>query len=264
MASYSRTIREKCEHAMATMDMSVIRGQNFLPKTSDMYKEQYLYRCKDSEGNVVPLTGEVIDSLLISPSYGKEPQVNKGYIKKSVIFADALFHPEFLQPFLIKCKAGTFLDIFPHQYVVPCNDPLQNKCAVGFVEIIDKTRNSFTIGSVLDDHEIYHELLNLQPDCININIGLADIKQENISWHVSQIPLEFVKKLEKLIYSLQLYFFTAGSRGAFAEKLTYSLNLLPMYSALDADQHNVQNIYQTVQHQNLWGTNYYNVTRRTK
>ena len=261
MASFSRSVREKCELAMATMNMSEVRGKNFLPKSSDMYRSQYLYSSKNYAGDLVPLTGEVIDSLLTSPCYGKEPQVNKGYIKKSVIFADALFHPEFLQPYLIKCKAGTFLDIFPHQYIVPCNDPVHNKCAVGFVEIIDKSRNSFTIGSVLDDLEIYHELLNLQPDCININIGLADIMQENISWHNDQIPVEFVKKLEKLIYSLQLYFFTAGSRGAFAEKLTYTLNLLPMYTALDAEQHNIQNPFQTVQHQNLWGTNYYNVTR---
>ena len=261
MASYASSVRDRCENAMATMDMSIVRGKNFLPKSPEMYKSQYLYNLKDSTGNLMPLNGEIIDSLLISPRYGKDPQVNKCYIKKSVIFADALLHSEFLEPHVIKCRAGTFLDIFPHQYVVPCNDPLHNKCAVGFVEIIDKSRNSFTIGSVLDDFDIYHELLNLQPDSININIGLADIMQENISWHADQIPVEFVKKLEKLIYSLQLYFFTAGSRGAFAEKLTYSLNLLPMYSALDADQHNVQNIYQTVQHQNLWGTNYYNVTR---
>ncbi len=47
-------------------------------------------------------------------------------------------------------------------------------------------------------------------------------------------------------------FFGAGSRGAFAENLTYTFNLLPVYAAADSEKHNLQNIYQTVQHTNLW------------
>ena len=60
---------------------------------------------------------------------------------------------------------------------------------------------------------------------------------------------------------MQTYFFGAGSRGAFAENLTYTFNLLPVYAAVDCDKHNTQNMYQAVQHTNLWGTTYYGVTR---
>ena len=77
------------------------------------------------------------------------------FIKKSVILADALFLPEFINPFLIKCKAGTFLDIFPHSYVVPSNDPLHRQTSVGFIEIIDRSQNAFTISSLLSCHDLF-------------------------------------------------------------------------------------------------------------
>ena len=67
--------------------------------------------------------------------------------------------------------------------------------------------------------------------------------------------------IQDLIANLQTYFFKAGSRGAFAENLTYTFNLLPMYSALDSKSHNIQNLFQAVSHTNLWGTTYYNITR---
>ena len=62
---------------------------------------------------------------------------------------------------------------------------------------------------------------------------------------------------------MQTYFFASGCRGAFAENLTYTFNLLPVYAAADSICHSKQTIYNAVQHTNLWGTTYYNVTRES-
>ncbi len=83
---------------------------------------------EDRGGDVIPLTGEMIDSFFTSPVYGQQPHIDVKFIKKCVIMADALFLPEFINPFLIKCKAGNFLNIFPHTYVVPCNDRMIYTC----------------------------------------------------------------------------------------------------------------------------------------
>ena len=254
-------MKERGQHARDSIDMDKIRGMQFIPKTKGSWHHQYIYRSEDRGGDVIPLTGEMIDSFLTSPVYGQHPHIDVKFIKKCVIMADALFLPEFINPFLIKCKAGSFFNIFPHSYVVPCNDPLHRQTSVGFVEIIDKSQNALTLGSLLADHELFFELLRIQPDCISINIGLSDIKQENLSWHPNQIPKEYLKKFQELITHMQTYFFGAGSRGAFAENLTYTFNLLPVYAAADSEKHNLQNIYQTVQHTNLWGTTYYGITR---
>ena len=41
----------------------------------------------------------------------------------------------------------------------------------------------------------------------------------------------------------------------------YSFNLLPIYVAADSIDHSKQSIYNAVQHTNLWGTTYYNISR---
>ena len=145
--------------------------------------------------------------------------------------------------------------------MVPSNDPLHRTTSVGFVEIIDKSQNALTFSGLLADHDLFLELLRIQPDSISINIGVSDIKQENLSWHFNQIPTEYVKKFQELITHMTTYFIGAGSRGAFAENLTYTFNILPVYAAADSTEHNVQNMFQAVQHTNLWGTTYYNITR---
>ena len=263
MASGVGNMKEFCEAAKENVDMARIRRLHFLPKTKEMYETQYIYSCQNFMGNMVPLTGKVIDDLLLTPVYGQSPQVDKGFIKKTVIVGDALFLPEFLQSHLIKSDAGVFLDIFPHQYVVPSNDIfLHKKCSVGFIEVINKSRNAFTIGSLMADNDLLYELLCIQPDCVNFNIGLSDIMLENVSWHPKQISKEFVRMIEELIAKFQTYFFSWGSRGAFAENLTYTFNMLPMYAALDAERHNVLAPIQVIQHTNLWGTSYHNVTRK--
>ena len=256
-----RAVREHCEGKRKEMDLATLRSLHFLPKSAEMYQTQYFYPSQDSQGNVLPLTGEMIEYTILTPAYGQAAHVDKKYIKKMVILGDVLFLPEFLAPFLVTCKAGTFLNIFPHTYVVPSNDPIVRQTSVGFIEIINKSKSAFTFGELLSDHELFFDLMMLQPDCISINIGVADIKQENVSWQFSQIPNEFVKRIQDMIGQLQTYFFNAGSKGAFAENLTYTLNLLPMYAALDAKIHNVQNVYQAVCHTNNWGTTYYNVSR---
>ena len=252
---------EQGQHARQLIDMEQIRHMQYIPKSKDIWHHQYIYRSEDRGGDVIPLTGETIDSFLSAPVYGRNPHIDVKYIKKCVIVADALFLEEFISPFLIKCKAGNFFNIFPHMYVVPCNDPLVRQTSVGFVEIINKSMNALTLGSLLANHELFFELLSIQPDSISINIGLSDMKQENISWHSNQIPKEYIKKLQELLTHMQTYFIGAGSRGAFAENLTYTFNLLPIYVAADSVNHNLQTINQTVQHTNLWGTTYYGITR---
>ena len=199
-------MNEQGQHARNLIDMEQIRHMQYIPKTKDIWHHQYIYKSEDRGGDVIPLTGEMIDSFLSTPVYGRNPHIDVKYIKKCVIMADALFLPEFINPFLIKCKAGIFFNIFPHTYVVPCNDPLVRQTSVGFVEIIDKSQNALTLGSLLANHELFFELLRIQPDCISINIGLSDIKQENLSWHPNQIPKEYLKKFQELITHMQTYF----------------------------------------------------------
>ena len=114
-------IDNRSQMARDRIDMGNIRARQFLPRSRESWHNQYMYTSEDRYGQVIPLTGEKIDSLLISPVYGQQAHINGRFIKKCVILADALFLPEFINPFLIKCQAGTFLDIFPHSYVVPSN-----------------------------------------------------------------------------------------------------------------------------------------------
>ena len=56
------------------------------------------------------------------------------------------------------------------------------------------TKNALTLNSLMADEELFKKLLTIQPDSISINIGLSDIKQENLSWHPNQISKEYIKK----------------------------------------------------------------------
>ena len=76
------SLREKCEQSRKDLDMATVRGMQYLPKDKDMWQHQYLYDSQDYDGNVLPLTGEMIESLLISPRYGKDPHIDKNFIKK--------------------------------------------------------------------------------------------------------------------------------------------------------------------------------------
>ena len=243
------------------LDMEKVRLMNYIPKSADAWCDQYHYPSTNSSGQPIPLTGDTIDEMLIRPIYGKTPSVNKQSIKKCVILADALYLSEFLDTFLIKCQSGTFLNIFPHCYTVNCNDPLVRQTSVGFVEVINLSKNALTIYGLLADEELFYHLLTIQPDIISINIGISDIKMENLAWQRNQISGEYIKRFQELIIHLQTYFLAAGNRGAFAENLIYSFNLLPIYVAADAIDHSKQTVFNAIQHTNLWGTTYYNITR---
>ena len=65
-------LKEKCQKTRDSINMDMIRGMQFLPKSKEMWHNQYMYGSEDREGNVIPLTGEKIDSLLISPVYGQQ------------------------------------------------------------------------------------------------------------------------------------------------------------------------------------------------
>ena len=62
-----------------------------------------------------------------------------------------------------------------------CNNPLHRQTSVGFIEIINKSKNALTLNGLLADEELFFELLKRQPDSIIINVGMSDIKQENLS-----------------------------------------------------------------------------------
>ena len=74
-----------CEEAREKVDMAKLRGLQYLPKTKIMWEEQYVYQSQDREGNMKPLTGETIEELIVQPVIGKEPQVNKKFVKKFVV-----------------------------------------------------------------------------------------------------------------------------------------------------------------------------------
>ena len=150
----SNTPHESGIRARRAIDMDRVRGMNFIPKTTEAWHNQYQYNSVNELGKPIPLTGEVIDDILINPIYGKTPSINIQNIKKCVILADALYLPEFMDPFLIKCQAGFFLNIFPHSYTVNCNDPLVRQTSVLKLKIGKEGRRrcirSATIPTTLD------------------------------------------------------------------------------------------------------------------
>ena len=77
---------------------------------------------------------------------------------------------------------------------------------MGFVEIINMSKNAFTLYGLMADEDLFKQLLTVQPDSISINIGLSDIKMENLSWHQNQISNEYIKRFQELITHMQTYF----------------------------------------------------------
>ena len=68
-------LRAQCEGARKRLNMAKVRGLHYLPKSKDMWQDQYLYSSQDRDGNYLPLTGEKIDELLVTPTIGREPQI---------------------------------------------------------------------------------------------------------------------------------------------------------------------------------------------
>ena len=178
-----------------------------------------------------------------------------------MILGDALLLPEFIDSHLITCKSGQFLNIFPHSYSVKSNEPLFNDTKVAFIRVINLSRNALTINGLMADGELYRQLLNIQPNIISFNVGLSDMMLENVSWHKTQIPGEYIKLFQNLIISFHTYFTTQGRRGAFCDKLIYTFNMMPVYAACDGASQRRMNWDQVRQHENLWGTAWYLIER---
>lgn len=249
--------------AARSCDFEKIREANFIPKSQDSWDSQYLYDVVDRSGNPIPLTGEVIDQLLREPYIGvNTPKLSSDQLQTWVILGDALLLPDFVDPFLISCQSGLFLNIYPHSYGVKSNEPLFNKTKIGFVKVVNMSRNALTINSLMAEDDLYLNLLHLQPDVISFNIGLSDMMLENVSWHKSQIPKEFIKQIKNLIISFHTYFTSQGKRGYFCEKLVYTYNMMPIYCALDGQQQRKCTAEQVIQHENLWGTSWYLIDRQ--
>ena len=108
---------------------------------------------------------------------------------------------------LIQCAAGDYLDIFPHSYKVPCSDPMRKKTTIGFVKIINRSMNAVTLNGLMAEERLMEELARgIMPDVICFNIGISDIKQENLAWNPNGIPSAFVTKFKELVATFHVYF----------------------------------------------------------
>ena len=237
------------------MDMEEVKGQRFMPKCPEEWEDQYCYNRR------LEMNAETINSILHDPYFGRKPQVEPIFVRKCVLLGDATYLEEFVDPLLINCNGKRYLDTFPHSYLVPYNDPLIGQANIGFVEVINLSKNALTISELMADEDTYRELLAIKRHSISINIGIADVLQENVAWELSQIGKEFSKVVLKFMSHLQNYFLNHGRSGAFCEDLVYTFNLLPAYAAADSLEHNQLTKEQVEAHHNMWGTHFYNITR---
>ena len=99
----------------------------------------------------------------------------------------------------------------------------------------------------------------IMPDIICFNIGIADVKQENLAWNPNRIPKEFIARFKDLIITFQSYFL--ATRAPFIEKFTYTFNMLPSYCHSDAIIHNQLPMELVTDHTEYWGTSYHNIKR---
>ena len=81
--------------------------------------------------------------------------------------------------------------------------------------------------------DLFKNILDLQPAVIAIDIGIADMMVENISWNKNQVPKLYVDKIHELMCFLYTYLINSGFRGQFIESTTFTINYLPMYTACD-------------------------------
>ena len=67
------------------MDMEEIKGMTFMPKSPEMWEDQYCYNRKSE------MTTETIQSVIFDPYYGRKPQVDQIFVRKFVL-GSATFH----------------------------------------------------------------------------------------------------------------------------------------------------------------------------
>ena len=198
--------------------------------------------------------------MLLTNRFWHRTLIDRWCVKKVVLLCDALYLPQFLDSQLITCESGVYLDIFPHSYVVTCSDPLLRKTKIGFVKIINMSSNAVTLNGLMAEEKLLEDIaFTVQPDVISFNIGMSDIKCENLAWNPNQIPKEYIGRFKDLIVSTHKYFLDA--RCTFADTLVYTFNMLPSYVHSDSVVHNTQPMEQVEQHSKYWGTSYYNIKR---
>ena len=117
-----------------------------------------------------------------------------------------------------------------------------------------------TLNGLMAEESLMEELAReIMPDVICFNIGIADVKQENLAWNPNRIPKEFIARFKDLIITFQSYFL--ATRAPFVEKLTYTFNMIPSYCQNDAIIHNQLPLELVTDHTEFWGTSYHNITR---
>ena len=214
------------------------------------YQNQYNYK--------EPLTSGTIDSLTVY-SNGKQILESRD-LKKIFLCGDACFLPEYLDKHLIQAKLGTYLDISPHSYRIR-EWVTRFKINIGFCNIINLSEPGQTFGNVQADEELFHKFILEQPDVVSLNIGLTDIKLDNVSWRHNDLPNMYYRHLSETLKKFHDFAKSKGSCGRFIEDICFTVNLLPHYESCDATNHNKRSIEETRQHYNAWHTNYYNLER---
>ena len=264
---YRMQADEEARHANAmqalrNVDWAELRRKSFIPRSLNSFNYKFYYKTYDEfDRKEIPLTSEVIDDMLLGNSgFRGMPLVNKHHIKKIVFLGDALYLPHFMDEHLIDCRAGKFLNIYPHSYQVDCNDLMRRSTTIGFVEIVNLSRNAVTLNGLMAEEDLLRELAReIRPDIICFNIGLADIKLENLSWNPKGIPSAFIARFKDLVATFHVYFAETGA--SFLENLSFTFNMLPSYCMDDAIVHNNLPVEMVTQYTQYWGTTYHNIDR---
>ena len=247
--------------AVKKIDWAELRKKSFIPKSLNSYKYKFYYQTyHDYAKREIPLTGEVIDDMLLRDREWRMPLINRSHIKKIVLLGDALYLPHFMNDHLINCRAGSYLNIYPHSYKVDCTDPMRRSTTIGFVEVINLSRNAVTLNGLMAEEDLMRELAReIMPDIICFNIGIADIKQENLCWNPNGIPSAFIKRFKELVTTFHVYFAEHGA--PFLETLTFTFNMLPSYCMDESIVHNILPVEMVTEHTQFWGTTYHNLNR---
>ena len=85
-----------------------MRAASFIPRGIDSWNGQYYYQTEDPYGNYVPLTGEIIDDVILTRRSWHRTLIDSMCVKKVVLLCDALYLPQFLDSQLITCESGVY------------------------------------------------------------------------------------------------------------------------------------------------------------
>ena len=247
--------------AVSELKMEKLLTLSYIPRSKETWTSQFFYCLPKygEEADPPKLGPEDLEAILL-PREGLVPRVNVRHIKVLLILGDAHFLDEHINSHLVQCKAGVFLDIWPHKYEV--RDSAGWQLGIGFVRVVNMSEKALTVSKLMAQEDLFRNILELQPAIIAINIGVTDMMIENISWEKNQVPKMYVDKIHELMCFLYTYLINSGFRGQFIESTTYTINYLPMYTASDSARQNKLPIDQTRRHSDNFGTNYCTYTRQ--